>query len=32
MKISRQLVHPRYWLTWLAVGLMWVLAHLPKRL
>lgn len=32
MKISRQLLHPRYWLTWLAVGLMWVLAHLPKRL
>ena len=26
---SRRLLHPRYWLTWLAMGLWWLLSQLP---
>jgi KDO2-lipid IV(A) lauroyltransferase len=25
----RQFIAPRYWLTWVALGLMWLVAHLP---
>ncbi len=27
----RELVHPRWWPTWLAVGLLWLLVQLPYR-
>lgn len=32
MTIQRQLLHPRYWPTWLGVAFMFVLAKLPQRL
>ncbi|MCS2172489.1 LpxL/LpxP family Kdo(2)-lipid IV(A) lauroyl/palmitoleoyl acyltransferasee [Scandinavium sp. TWS1a] len=28
-KFSAALLHPRYWLTWLGVGLLWLLVQLP---
>ena len=31
MTISRQLLHPRHWPTWLGVACMFVLAKLPQR-
>ncbi|WP_269621013.1 LpxL/LpxP family Kdo(2)-lipid IV(A) lauroyl/palmitoleoyl acyltransferase [Zhongshania sp. BJYM1] len=32
MTIERQLLYPRHWLTWCGIGLLWSLAHLPRRL
>lgn len=26
---DKSLLHPRYWLTWFGVGILWCLAHLP---
>ena len=28
-KFSIALLHPRYWLTWAGIGLLWLLVHLP---
>jgi KDO2-lipid IV(A) lauroyltransferase len=28
-KFSRALLHPRYWLLWLGIGLLWLLVQLP---
>lgn len=28
-KFSTALLHPRYWLTWAGIGLLWLLVHLP---
>lgn len=30
MTIERQLIYPRHWPAWLAIGLLWLLAHLPR--
>ena len=30
-RVSRQLFHPRYWLTWVGFGLWWLIAQLPYR-
>lgn len=30
-RVSRQLFHPRYWLTWIGFGLWWIIALLPYR-
>lgn len=32
MTIERQLLNPTHWPSWCAVGLLWLLAHLPRRL
>ncbi|MBM7457036.1 lauroyl-KDO2-lipid IV(A) myristoyltransferase [Oceanisphaera litoralis] len=29
LEFKRHYLHPRYWLTWLAIGLLWLLAWLP---
>ncbi len=29
--LPRHLLHPRYWPSWLGVGLLWLLARLPRR-
>ena len=29
---ATRFLHPRYWLLWLGLGLMWLVAHLPYRL
>jgi KDO2-lipid IV(A) lauroyltransferase len=31
MIIERQLIHLRHWPAWLAIALLWLLAHLPRR-
>ncbi|WP_027329462.1 LpxL/LpxP family Kdo(2)-lipid IV(A) lauroyl/palmitoleoyl acyltransferase [Marinimicrobium agarilyticum] len=31
-RVSRQLFHPRYWLTWVGFGIWWLLALLPYRI
>lgn len=31
-KFSAALLHPRYWLTWFGVGLLWLLIQLPYPL
>lgn len=31
MAIERQLLHPRHWLAWCSVGVLWLFAHLPQR-
>jgi KDO2-lipid IV(A) lauroyltransferase len=31
MIIERQLISPRHWPAWLAIALLWLLAHLPRR-
>ncbi|RLR18446.1 kdo(2)-lipid IV(A) palmitoleoyltransferase, partial [Sodalis-like symbiont of Bactericera trigonica] len=28
-KFSPALLHPRYWLTWFGLGVLWLLVHLP---
>ncbi|MEH0015906.1 kdo(2)-lipid IV(A) palmitoleoyltransferase, partial [Citrobacter portucalensis] len=28
-KFSRAFLHPRYWLTWFGVGVLWLLVQLP---
>ena len=28
-KFSTALLHPRYWLTWFGIGLLWLLVQLP---
>lgn len=28
-KFSRAFLHPRYWLTWFGVGILWLLVQLP---
>ena len=28
-KFQREFLHPRYWLTWFGLGLLWVLVQLP---
>ncbi len=30
-KFSRAFLHPRYWLTWFGVGILWLLVQLPTR-
>jgi len=32
MTIERQLLYPNHWPVWCGVGLLWLLAHLPRRL
>lgn len=32
MTIERQLIYPKYWPVWLGVGVLWLLAHLPRRM
>lgn len=31
-KFSTALLHPRYWLTWLGIGVLWLVVQLPTRL
>lgn len=28
-KFSAALLHPRYWLTWLGIGILWLIVQLP---
>jgi KDO2-lipid IV(A) lauroyltransferase len=28
-KFTAALLHPRYWLTWLGIGFLWLLVQLP---
>lgn len=28
-KFSTALLHPRYWLTWLGIGVLWLVVQLP---
>ena len=32
MTIERQLLYPRHWPVWLGIAMLWLLAHLPRRL
>lgn len=32
MPFSRALLHPRYWFTWLGLGLLWLLVQMPHPL
>ncbi|MDX1268673.1 MAG: lauroyl-Kdo(2)-lipid IV(A) myristoyltransferase, partial [Oceanisphaera sp.] len=31
LEFKRHYLHPKYWLTWLAIGALWLLAWLPVR-
>lgn len=31
-KFSTALLHPRYWLTWLGIGVLWLVVHRSTRL